>query len=380
MTFRLNEDQLLIQETARDVAQEKIAPLAQGYDERSEFPWQSVKYLQELGFMAMMVDEDWGGSGLDTLSYSLAMEEVSKACASTGVTMSVNNSLYAYPVETFGTNDQKEKFLRPVISEKLGAFALSEPDAGSDPASMKTYAKKEGDEWVLNGSKMWITNGGAASYYVVFAVTDKEKGHHGISAFIVEKGDPGFEIGPPEKKLGIRASSTTPLSFDNCRIPIDRLLGSEGEGFKIAMKTLDGGRIGIASQALGIGKAALESAIKYSKERVAFGRQIGKFQGIQWMIANAAVELDAARELIWRAAMLKDAGKRYVKEAAMAKLYASEVAVRAADMCVQVHGGAGYSNDFPAQRYWRDSKITAIYEGTSEILRLVIGREVLGKF
>jgi len=380
MTFRLNEDQLLIRETARDVAQEQIAPLAQGYDERSEFPWQSVSYLQELGFMAMMVEEKWGGSGLDTLSYSLAMEEISKACASTGVTMSVNNSLYSYPVETFGSESQRENFLKPVISEKLGAFALSEPDAGSDPASMRTNAKLEAGEWVINGSKMWITNGGAASYYVVFAVTDKSKGHRGISAFILEKGDEGFEIGSPEKKLGIRASSTTPLNFDNCRIPQDRLLGKEGEGFKIAMKTLDGGRIGIASQALGIGMAALESAVKYSKEREAFGQQIGKFQGIQWMIANATVELDAARELIWKAAMMKDAGERFVKEAAMAKLYASEAAVRAADMAVQVHGGAGYSNDFPAQRYWRDSKITAIYEGTSEILRLVIARETLGKF
>jgi butyryl-CoA dehydrogenase len=378
--FGLNEDQLLIKQTAREVAQEKIAPIASEFDQKEEFPWKSIKYLQELGFMAMMVDEKWGGGGMDSISYSVAMEEISGACASSGVTMSVNNSLYAFPVETFGTDEQKESFLVPVVSEKLGAFALSEPHAGSDPASMNTRAVKDGDDWVLNGSKMWITNGGAADYYVVFAKTDVEKKHGGISTFIVQKNDPGFEIGPPEKKLGIKASATTPLSFDNCRIPADRLLGNEGEGFKIAMKTLDGGRIGIASQALGIGQAAINAAVTYAKERNAFGQPIAKFQGIQWMIANATLEIDAARELTWRAARMKDSKVRFTREAAMAKLYASEAAVRAADMSLQVHGGAGYSQDFPVERYWRDSKITAIYEGTSEILRLVIARETIGKF
>ncbi len=233
--FKLNEDQLLIKETARDVAQEQIAPLASDYDKKEQFPVKSVKYLQELGFMAMMVSEEYGGSGLDTVSYALAMEEISAACASTGVTMSVNNSLYAYPVEAFGTHEQKQKYLEPIISDHIGAFALSEPDAGSDPAAMTTKAVKDGDDWILNGSKMWITNGGEADYYVVFAITDAEKKHKGISTFIVKKGDPGFEIGAKEHKLGIRASSTTPLSMDSCRIPGDRLLGAEGDGFKIAM-------------------------------------------------------------------------------------------------------------------------------------------------
>ncbi|MHA2249712.1 MAG: acyl-CoA dehydrogenase [Candidatus Kariarchaeaceae archaeon] len=378
--FGLNEDQQLIQETAREVAQEKIAPLASGFDQREEFPWESIRYLQDLGFMGMMVAEEYGGSGLDTVSYAIAMEEVSAACASTGVTMSVNNSLYAYPVETFGTVEQKEEFLKPIVSEKLGAFALSEPDAGSDPVALKTRAVKDGDDFILNGSKMWITNGEAADYYVIFAVTDPEKKHRGISAFITKKGDPGFIIGPKEKKLGIRASTTTPLTFDDCRIPANRLLGDEGEGFKISMMTLDGGRIGIAGQALGIGKASIDAAVEYAKVRHAFGGPIARFQGLQWMIANSVMEIDAARHLTWNAARMKDAGLKYTKEAAIAKLYASEASVRAADMCVQIHGGSGYSSDFPAERYYRDAKITAIYEGTSEILRLVIARETLGKF
>ncbi len=378
--FKLSEDQEMIRETARDVAQEVIAPLASEYDKKEEFPWKSVKQLQELGFMSMMVDEKYGGAGLDTVSYALAMEEVSGACASTGVTMSVNNSLYAYPVEKWATEDQIEQFLIPTISEKLGAFALSEPDAGSDPAAMTTKAVKEGDEWVLNGNKMWITNGGAADYYVVFAITDPEAKHRGISTFILKKDDPGFEIGPKESKLGIRASSTTPLTMDNCRVPEDRLLGQLGEGFKIAMNTLDGGRIGIASQSLGIGQAAIDAAIEYAKTRHAFGGPIARFQGLQWMIADSTMEIEAARLLTWKASELKDNGVKYTKEAAMAKLYSSEAAVRAADMSLQIHGGAGYSTDFPIERYYRDAKIGAIYEGTSEILRLVIAREAIGRF
>ena len=376
----LNEDQTLIKETARDLAKEQIAPLASEYNKKEEFPVKSIKFLQELGFMAMMVDPEYGGSGLDTLSYAIAMEEISKACASTGVTMSVNNSLYAFPVEKFGTHEQKQQFLEPVVSDKIGAFALSEPDAGSDPAAMTTRAVKDGDDWVLNGSKMWITNGGEAEYYVVFAKTDMEKKHKGISTFILQKGDIGFGIGAKEHKLGIRASSTTPLSFDDCRIPADRLLGTEGDGFKIAMKTLDGGRIGIASQALGIGQAAVDDAIDYSKTRHAFGGPIARFQGLQWMIADSEMEMEAARLLTWKSARMKDKGVRYTKEAAMAKLYASEAAVRAADRSLQIHGGAGYSSDFNIERYYRDAKITAIYEGTSEILRIVIAREAIGKY
>ncbi|MCE7736410.1 MAG: acyl-CoA dehydrogenase, partial [Candidatus Heimdallarchaeota archaeon] len=340
----------------------------------------SVEYLQELGFMAMMVSEQYGGSELDTLSYALAMEEISGACASTGVTMSVNNSLYAFPVETYGTDEQKEKFLKPIISKKLGAFGLSEPDAGSDAAGLKSRAIKDGDDWIINGSKMWITNGGVADYYVIFANTNPELKHRGVSAFILDKDDPGFTVGAKEKKLGIRASTTTPLQFDDLRIPEDRLLGAEGEGFKIAMSTLDGGRIGIASQALGIGQAAIDAAIEYAKTRHAFGGPIARFQGLQWMIADASMELEAARLLTWKAALMKDDKVRFVKEAAMAKLYSSEASVRAADMSLQIHGGAGYSRDFPIERYYRDSKITAIYEGTSEILRLVIARELIGKF
>ena len=378
--FKLSDDHIMIRETARDVAQEVIAPLASEYDKKEEFPWKSVKQLQELGFMSMMVDEKYGGAGLDTISYSLAMEEVSGACASTGVTMSVNNSLYTYPVEKWATEDQIEQFLIPTVSEKLGAFALSEPDAGSDPAAMTTKAVKDGDDWVLNGNKMWITNGGAADYYVVFAITDPKAKHRGISTFILKKGDPGFEIGPKEHKLGIRASSTTPLTMDDCRIPEDRLLGQLGEGFKIAMKTLDGGRIGIASQSLGIGQAAINAAIEYAKTRNAFGGPIARFQGLQWMIADSVMEIEAARLLTWKASELKDSGVKYTKEAAMSKLYSSEAAVRAADMSLQIHGGAGYSSDFPIERYYRDAKIGAIYEGTSEILRLVIAREEIGRF
>ncbi|MDH5645756.1 MAG: acyl-CoA dehydrogenase family protein, partial [Candidatus Heimdallarchaeota archaeon] len=321
-TFSLSEDQVLIRETARDVAKEKIAPLASGFDAREEFPWESVKQLQELGFMAMMVSPEYGGSGLDTLSYSIAMEEISAACASTGVTMSVNNSLAAYPLEAFGTHEQKDVFLRSIADGGgLGAFGLSEPDAGSDAAGMKTTAILEGDNWKLNGSKMWITNGGVADVYIIFAKTDVNAGHRGISAFILKKGDIGFEIGAPEKKLGIRASTTTPLQFDECIIPHDRLLGNEGDGFKIAMKTLDGGRIGIASQALGIGQAAIDAAIEYAKVRNAFGGPIARFQGLQWKIADAAMEIEAARMITWKAARMKDAGQNYTLQAAMAKLY-----------------------------------------------------------
>lgn len=376
----LTEDQIMVRESSREVALEQIAPLASDYDRTEEFPWKSIKILQDLGYMGMTISSEYGGSEMDTVSYFLAMEEVSGACASTSVSMSVNNSLYGFPLEKFGNHEQKDQFLRPIISESLGAFALSESHAGSDAAAMKTRAIRDGDNWVLTGSKMWITNGGVADYYIVFAKTDMDKGHRGISTFIVKKGDSGFVIGAKEKKLGIRASATTPLSFDNCIIPSDRLLGEEGDGFKIAMMTLDGGRIGVASQALGIGQAALNAAVKYMKERHAFGGPIARFQGLQWMIADSTVELDAARLLTWRAAKMKDNKEKFTIEAATAKLYASEAAVRATDRALQIHGGAGYSTDFPIERYYRDSKITAIYEGTSEILRHVIARHIIGKY
>ncbi len=378
--IELNEDHKLIQQTARDIAEDVIAPNAAYYDSHEEFPQKSFEALRDAGFLAMMVSPEYGGAGLDTISYVLAMIEVSKACASTGVMMSVNNSLAAFPLETYGSEYIKNTFLRK-ISEggKLGAFALSEPDAGSDPAGGRTTAVLDGDEYILNGSKMWITNGGVADVYVVFAKTNPDLKHKGMSAFVVEKGTPGFEIGPKEKKLGIRASPTTPLSFDDCRIPKENLIGTEGEGFKIAMSTLDGGRIGIAAQALGIGQAALDAAISYSKTRRAFGQPISKFQGLRWMIADAAMDMEAAKLLTFQAAILKDKKLRFTKEAAMAKLYASEAAVRTADMSLQIHGGAGYSRDFPVERYYRDAKITAIYEGTSEIQRVVISREVIDK-
>lgn len=378
--IKFSEDQQMIMDLAREIAEENIKPLASKYDQEEKFPWESVKQLQELGFMGMMVEEEYDGTGLDTICYALAMEEISKACASTGVTMSVNNSLYAYPVQKYGTAEQKEEFLRPIVSKKIGAFALSESDAGSDPASMRTTALKNKDGYVINGSKMWITNGGVADNFIVFAKTDPQKGHKGISAFIMNKDDKGLKIGAEEKKLGIKASSTTPLSFDECLIPENRLLGDLGEGFKIAMNTLNGGRIGIASQAIGIGQAAIESAKKYMVERHAFGGPIAKFQGLQFMMADSVMEIEAAKALTLKAASMKDRGERFVKEAAMAKLYSSEAAVRAADRSLQIHGGAGYSKDFPVERYWRDAKITAIYEGTSEILRVVIARETLGRY
>ncbi len=378
--IELTEEQKLVQQTAKEIAEDVIAPNASYYDANEEFPQKSFEALRDAGFLAMMVSPEYGGSGLDTLSYVLAMTEVSKACASTGVMMSVNNSLAAYPLETYGSEYVKDTFLRKIAEGgRLGAFALSEPDAGSDPAGGRATAVLDGDEYILKGNKMWITNGGVADVYVVFAKTQPELKHKGMSAFVVEKGTPGFIIGPKEKKLGIRASPTTPLTFDDCRIPKENLVGKEGEGFKIAMSTLDGGRIGIAAQALGIGLAAVEAAISYANTRQAFGTTISKFQGLRWMIANASMEMEAARLLTWQAAMMKDQGKRFTKEAAMAKLYASEAAVRAADMSLQIHGGAGYSRDFPVERYYRDAKITAIYEGTSEIQRVVIARETIDK-
>ncbi len=378
--LELTEEQQLIKQTAKDIATDIIAPLASEYDAKETFPQKSFEALRDAGFLAMMVSPEYGGSGLDTISYVLAMEEVSKACASTGVMMSVNNSLAAHPLEKFGSDYIKDNFLRRIAEGgKLGAFGLSEPDAGSDPAGGKTTAVKEENGYVLNGSKMWITNGGVAEVYVIFANTTPELGHKGMSAFVVEKGTKGFEIGPKEHKLGIKASPTTPLNFDDCIIPSENLIGSEGEGFKIAMNTLDGGRIGIAGQALGIGQAALEAAVNYANIREAFGKKISQFQGLRWSIADSAMDMEAARLLTFRAAKLKDQGKRFTKEAAMAKLYASEAAVRSADMSLQIHGGSGYSRDFPVERYYRDAKITAIYEGTSEIQRVVISREIIEK-
>jgi butyryl-CoA dehydrogenase len=369
----------MILETAREFAKKQIDPVAPELDRTGRFPKEIIAQLAEMGFMGMMVPEEYGGAGLDALSYAIAMEVVSAACASTGVIMSVNNSLVCQPLLDWGNEEQKQKFLKPLAQgKKLGCFALSEPGNGSDAAALKTTAVRQGDHYVLNGTKNWITNGLEADVALIFATTDKTKGSKSVAVFIVEKGTPGFSPGKVEEKLGIHASSTTQLILDNVKIPVSQRLGEEGAGFKIAMSTLDGGRIGIASQAVGIAAAALEAAKKFAREREAFGAPIGKLQGIQWHIADMATKVDAARLLTWRAAQKKDTGERFTREAAMAKLFASEAATWVANKGLQVHGGYGYVREYPAERHYRDAKITEIYEGTSEIQRIVIGRTELG--
>jgi len=373
LDFQLTEQQRMIRDVARDFALKELAPHAAQWDRNETFPAEAVKKLGELGFMGMNVPEQYGGAGLDMVCYVLAMEEISAACASTGVVMSVNNSLVCWPLETYGTEEQKQKFLAPLArGEKLGAYCLSEPDAGTDAANQQTRAKRDGDHWVLNGMKNFITNGANADTLIVFAQTDPELKHKGILAFIVETDREGFAVISKEKKLGIRASDTAQLALDNVRIPADQQLGPDGAGFKVAMSTLDGGRIGIASQALGIAKAALEASIEYAKQREQFGRPIAKFQAIQWKIADMATRYEAARLLTLRAANLKDQGVRYSEESAMAKLFASEAANWIANEAVQVFGGNGYSKEFPVERNFRDARITSIYEGTSEAQRMVI--------
>ncbi len=378
MNFQLTEDQLLIQESAKDFAENEIAPSAVQRDKEAAFPYDIVKKLGELGFMGMMVPPEYGGAGLDTISYVLAMIEISKVDASCGVIMSVNNSLVCYGLEKYGSEFIKQKYLVPLAKgEKLGAFALSEPEAGSDATKQKTTADKDGDHFVLNGIKNWTTNGTTADYYLVVATTNKELGHKGISTFVVEKGTPGFEHGVKEDKMGIRSSDTSSLTFENCKVPAENLIWEEGKGFNFAMNTLNGGRIGIAAQAVGIAEASLDAAVKYAKQRKAFGQTISNFQAIQFMLADMAVRVDAAKILTLKAAALKDAGKPYIKEGAMAKLYASKVAVQNALDAVQIHGGYGYVREYLVERYLRDAKITEIYEGTSEIQRIVIARSLL---
>jgi butyryl-CoA dehydrogenase len=379
MRFELTPEQLMVQKMAREFAEQEVAPIAAEIDREGRFPTENVKRMAELGLLGVMVPDKHGGAGLDTVSYVLAMEEIARHCASHSVIMSVNNSLAAWPLETYGTEEQKQKYLVPMAKgEQLGAYALSEPGAGSDPAGMGTMAVKQGSVWVLNGQKNFITNGGHAHTYIVFARTNPELKHKGISAFLVTKGTKGFTISPPEHKMGIRAAHSTQLFFSDCAVPEAQMLGKEGEGFKVAMSTLDGGRIGIAAQALGIARGALEESIKYSKDRKAFGKPIGSFQALQFMMSDMATELDAARLLTLNAAQAKDRHERYGVQASMAKLYASHVAVKNAANAVQIHGGVGYTKDFPVERYLRDSKITEIYEGTSEIQRMVIARSLLG--
>lgn len=378
MDFNITDEQKMIRDMVRDFAQNELAPIAAELDEEERFPSEPIKKLGELGMMGIMAPSDLGGAGMDTLSYVLALEEISAACASTAVTMSVNNSLYLGCIEKWATTEQKQKYM-PAFArgEKLGAYALSEPSTGSDAANQKTVAVLKGDKYILNGTKNFITNGPNADAMIVYAMTDKEKKHKGISAFIVEKDFPGFSIGKKEKKMGIRASSTSSVVLENCEVPKANLLGAEGQGFTIALSTLDAGRIGIATQALGIARAAFEVAVKYSQEREAFGQSISGFEGIQWKIADMAMNIDAARLLIHRAAWLKDNKLPYTKESAMAKLFASEMSMMVTKEAIQILGGYGYCKEYPVERYFRDAKITEIYEGTSEVQRIVIARNVL---
>ena len=378
MNFDFTEDQLMIQESARDFAQNEIAPSAVHRDINAEFPAEIVKKMGELGFLGMMILPEYGGAGLDTISYVLAMIEISKVDASVGVIMSVNNSLVCWGLEEYGSDFLKQKYLIPLAKgEKLGAFALSEPEAGSDATQQHTMADKDGNFFVLNGIKNWITNGISADYFLVMATTNKEQGHKGITTFLVEKGTNGFGHGKKEDKMGIRSSDTCSLTFENCKVPAENIVWQEGKGFNFAMSTLNGGRIGIAAQAIGIAEASLEASLKYAKQRKAFGSVISGLQAIQFKLSDMAVKIDAAKLLTFKACALKDAGKKYYAEAAMAKLYSSKIAVECALEAIQIHGGYGYVREYLVERYLRDSKITEIYEGTSEIQRVVIARSLL---
>ncbi len=378
MDFALSKEQLMIQQMVREFAQNEIEPIVAEYEAEGRFPEEIIKRLGEIGILGMTVPKELGGGGCDTVSYTLAIEEISRACASTGIAVSVNNSLACFPLLTFGTDEQKAEFLTPIANgSSLGAFGLTEPSAGSDAAMQQTVAVRDGDDYVINGIKHFITNATVAEVYIVFAMEDKSKGTRGITTFILKKGDPGFTFGTIEDKLGIRASIQAELVFENCRIPASRMLGQSGKGFKIAMMTLDVGRIGVASQALGIAQASLDRSIQFANEREQFGKPIGRLGAIQEAVANMATNIEAARMLVRYAAWCKDSGKPFSKEAAMAKLFASETAMASATKAIQIHGGYGYIKDYPVERYFRDAKITEIYEGTSEIQRLVIALNVL---
>jgi alkylation response protein AidB-like acyl-CoA dehydrogenase len=378
MHFNLSEEQIMVRDAAREFAQTELLPGVIERDELQQFPDNLVKKMGALGFMGIMVDPKYGGSGMDTMSYVLIMEELSKVDASASVMVSVNNSLVCYGLEQYGTEEQKEKYLPKLASgEWIGAFCLSEPEAGSDATSQSTTAIDKGDHYIINGTKNWITNGGRSQVYLVIAQTDRDKGHKGINAFIVERGTSGFEIGPKENKLGIRGSDTHTLQFNNVKIPKENRIGEDGFGFKFAMKTLSGGRIGIAAQALGIAAGAYELSLKYSKERKAFGKEINKHQAIAFKLAEMATDIEAARLLVYKAALDKDLGNNYDTSSAMAKLYASKVAMQHSVEAVQIHGGNGFVKDYHVERFMRDAKITQIYEGTSEIQKIVISRAVL---
>ncbi len=379
MDFRPTEEQEFIRQAAREFADSEVKPGAGERDAKSEFPTDSIKQLGELGVMGIAIPEEWGGTGAGHLAYVMALEEICRADAGVGVIMSVNNSLCCDPILHFGSDALKEKYLRPMASgQMLGAYALTEPGAGSDAGSLTTAAIRDGDHYVMNGSKVFITNGASADVTIVYAKTDLDApSGKGISAFLVEKGTPGFSVGKHEEKLGIRCSDCVSLTFEDCRFPAENLIGEEGNGFKIALATLDIGRLGIAAQGVGIAQACLDASVAYSKERRQFGRPIADFQAIQWKIADMAMYIDAARLLMWRAAWMRDQGERHTLQTSMAKLLASETSVRAGLDAVQIHGGYGYIREYPVERFMRDAKITEIYEGTSEIQRLVIARNVL---
>ncbi|MDW7709009.1 MAG: acyl-CoA dehydrogenase [Deferrisomatales bacterium] len=379
MNFELDDIQTMVRDTARKFAREEVAPYAAEMDKAAAFRMDLVRQMGELGFLGVAIPEEFGGGGMDYRCYAIVVEELSTVCASTGVVVSAHSSLCCDPIYRSGTEEQKRKFLVPLASGRmLGCLGLTESQAGSDAGNQKTTAVRDGDEWVLNGSKIFITNGGPAGVAVVIAVTNKAAGSKGLSAFIVPADARGYKVAKEEHKLGIRASSTAELVFDECRIPSENLLGKEGDGFKIALQTLDGGRIGIAAQAVGIARGALEHATAYAKERVQFGQSISSFQAIQWKLADMATEIDAARLLTWRAAWMKDKGlKNFGKEAAMAKLFAADAAMKATREAIQVFGGYGYIDEYPVERFYRDAKITEIYEGTSEVQKMVIARAVL---
>ena len=386
MDFDLSEEHRIIRDLARDFANKKVAPKAAELDKAARWPSEIVSEMASLGLLGMAVPQEHGGAGMDTLSYALAMEEVSAACASCGVIMSVNNSLFCDPILKFGTDEQKKRVLLPVASgRQLGCFGLTEPASGSDAQTMVTSAEKTGGGWILRGAKNWITNGPHAEWILVFAVTDRGEPSPGSearprlkhTAFLVQRGTPGYVHNPVDHKLGIHAAHSCTVFFDNCRVPDDNVVGAVGDGFKVAMATLDGGRIGIACQAIGIARAALEKSVGYAKERKSFGVPIGEHQAIQFMLADMATQIDAARLLTWRAARTKDAGQRHTLESSVAKLYASEMATRVTHKAIQIHGGYGYSTEFPLERHYRDARITEIYEGTSEIQRIVIAANLL---
>ena len=377
MSIKLTDEQLMIQTMVRDFSREVIAPTAAERDKTKEFPIDNLKQLGELGFMGMMVPPKYNGSGADTVSYVLALSEVAYSCASTAVVMSVHNSIVCESILRYGTEDQKQRFLKPLAKgEIIGAFALTEPNAGSDPVRQTTKAVRDGDSYILNGTKRFITTGKNAGVVIVTAKTDETKRHKGISAFLVKRGTPGFTTGPLEDKMGLRGSDTVDLLFEDCRVPVEDMLGEEGEGFKIAMTGLDGGRIGISAQSVGVAQASLDAAVQYAKEREQFGQSISKFQGLRWIVADMATEIEAARQLMLSASAMKDRGENYTTQASMAKLFSSEMVNRVTAKALQIHGGYGYIKEYPVERYYRDARVFTIYEGTSEIQRIVISNHV----